>query len=115
MDAEVAVVAAPDVRLTPHLSEEKRIPVYWSHCGSYRARYPELLGVPRVASYDDLSRLAEEVKSRGYGACKTNVMIHDGKTLAAVARDGTLVATSEGRWVVQALPLVGLRVRVGRQ
>jgi galactonate dehydratase len=42
-----------------------------------------LLGVPRVASYDDLSRLAEEVKSRGYGACKTNVMIHDGKRLAA--------------------------------
>ena len=61
----------------------KRIPVYWSHCGSYRARYPELLGVPRVSSYDDLSRLAEEVKSRGYAACKTNVMIHDGKTLAA--------------------------------
>jgi galactonate dehydratase len=61
----------------------KRIPTYWSHCGSYRARYPELLGVPRVKSYDDLSRLAEEVKRRGFGACKTNVMIHDGKTLDA--------------------------------
>ena len=61
----------------------KRIPCYWSHCGSYRARYPELLGVPRVSSYDDLSRLAEEVKRRGFSACKTNVMIHDGKTLAA--------------------------------
>ncbi|MBM3344299.1 MAG: mandelate racemase/muconate lactonizing enzyme family protein [Betaproteobacteria bacterium] len=61
----------------------KRIPCYWSHCGSYRARYPELLGVPRVASYDDLSKLAEEVVRRGFSACKTNVMIHDGKTLAA--------------------------------
>ncbi len=61
----------------------KRIPCYWSHCGSYRARYPELLGVPRVSSYDDLARLAEEVRRRGFGACKTNVMIHDGKTLAA--------------------------------
>jgi galactonate dehydratase len=61
----------------------KRIPTYWSHCGSYRARYPELLGVPRVKNYDDLSRLAEEVKRRGFGACKTNVMIHDGKTLDA--------------------------------
>jgi galactonate dehydratase len=61
----------------------KRIPCYWSHCGSYRARYPELLGVPRVASYDDLARLAEEVKRRGFSACKTNVMLHDGKTLAA--------------------------------
>src|SRR4051812_28329080 len=65
----------------------KRIPVYWSRCGSYRARYPELLGVPRVASYEDLSRLAEEVKRRGYGACKTNVMIHDGKTLARIVPD----------------------------
>lgn len=61
----------------------KRIPCYWSHCGSYRARYPELMGVPRVASYDDLSKLAEEVVRRGFSACKTNVMIHDGKTLAA--------------------------------
>lgn len=61
----------------------KRIPVYWSHCGSYRARYAELLGVPRVHSYDDLAKLGEEVVRRGYAACKTNVMIHDGKTLAA--------------------------------
>jgi L-alanine-DL-glutamate epimerase-like enolase superfamily enzyme len=61
----------------------KRIPVYWSHCGSYRARYPELLGVPRVKSYDDLSRLAEEVKGKGFAALKTNVMVHDGSTLAS--------------------------------
>ena len=60
-----------------------RIPVYWSHCGSYRARYPELLGVPRVKSYDDLARLGEEVRTRGFRALKTNVMISDGKTLAA--------------------------------
>ncbi len=61
----------------------KRIPVYWSHCGSYRARYPELLGVPRVKNYDDLSRLAEEVKSRGFKALKTNVALSDGKTLTS--------------------------------
>ncbi len=61
----------------------RRIPVYWSHCGSYRARYAELLGVPRVHSYDDLSRLAEEVKSRRFAALKTNVMLSDGKTLSA--------------------------------
>ncbi len=60
-----------------------RIPVYWSHCGSYRARYADMLGVPRVNSYDDLAKLAEEVRRRGYGACKTNVMIHDGNTLNA--------------------------------
>jgi L-alanine-DL-glutamate epimerase-like enolase superfamily enzyme len=60
-----------------------RIPVYWSHCGSYRARYPELLGVPRVKSYDDLARLGEEVKRRGFRALKTNVALSDGKTLAS--------------------------------
>ena len=60
-----------------------RIPVYWSHCGSYRARYPELLGVPRVNSYDDLARLGEEVKRRGFRALKTNVALSDGKSLAS--------------------------------
>jgi L-alanine-DL-glutamate epimerase-like enolase superfamily enzyme len=60
-----------------------RIPVYWSHCGSYRARYPELLGVPRVKSYDDLARLGEEVARRGFKALKTNVALSDGKTLAS--------------------------------
>src|SRR5215510_4456481 len=60
-----------------------RIPVYWSHCGSYRARYAELLGTPKVNTYDDLARLGEEVKRRGFRALKTNVMLNDGKALAA--------------------------------
>src|SRR5690606_2319902 len=60
-----------------------RIPLYWSHCGSYRARYPELLGVPRMKSYDDLARLAEEVRERGFRALKTNVMLSDGTALKA--------------------------------
>jgi L-alanine-DL-glutamate epimerase-like enolase superfamily enzyme len=60
-----------------------RIPVYWSHCGSYRARYPDLLGTPRVSSYDDLARLGEEVKRRGFKALKTNVTLSDGKSLTS--------------------------------
>ena len=60
-----------------------RIPVYWSHCGSYRARYPELLGTPKLNTYDDLARLGEEVRRRGFHALKTNVMLNDGKALAA--------------------------------
>jgi len=61
----------------------KRIPVYWSHCGSYRARYPELLGTPKVNSYEDLARLGEEVKRRGFSGLKTNVALSDGKTLSS--------------------------------
>ena len=39
-----------------------RIPVYWSHFGTYRVRSAELMGVPRLNSYDDLARHAEEMK-----------------------------------------------------
>ncbi len=60
-----------------------RIPVYWSHCGSYRLRNPELVGEPAIRSYDDMTRLAEEVKARGFKALKTNVaIIDDGKLLS---------------------------------
>jgi L-alanine-DL-glutamate epimerase-like enolase superfamily enzyme len=58
----------------------ERIPVYWSHCGSYRARFAEALtGVPQVRSYDDLSRLGEEVRRRGFRALKTNTLMPDGE------------------------------------
>ena len=39
-----------------------RIPVYWSHFGTYRVRSAALMGVPALNSYDDLARHAEEVK-----------------------------------------------------
>ncbi len=56
-----------------------RIPVYWSHCGSYRARYPEAMtGVPQVRTYDELALLGEEVRRRGFRALKTNTLMPDG-------------------------------------
>lgn len=55
-----------------------RIPVYWSHCGTYRARNPELVGVPPMRSYDDIAALGAEVKRRGFKALKTNILTHDG-------------------------------------
>ena len=47
--------------------------LYWSHCGSTRARHWQRLGVPRVETTDDLRGLAEEVRERGYTALKTNI------------------------------------------
>jgi L-alanine-DL-glutamate epimerase-like enolase superfamily enzyme len=51
-----------------------RLRVYWSHCGGTRASAwrAERLGVPRVETTDDLRRLADEVRARGYTAIKTN-------------------------------------------
>ena len=60
-----------------------RIPVYWSHCGSYRMRNPEIVGTPPVRTYEDFTKVGEEVKARGFTACKTNIAIEiDGKVTA---------------------------------
>jgi L-alanine-DL-glutamate epimerase-like enolase superfamily enzyme len=50
------------------------VPVYWSHCGSYRVRHAKLLGVPELHGYDDWARLGEEVRRRGFRALKTSIM-----------------------------------------
>ena len=60
-----------------------RIPVYWSHCGSYRLRNPDIIGTPAVRTYDDMTRLGAEVKARGFTALKTNTALEvDGKLIA---------------------------------
>ena len=60
-----------------------RIPVYWSHCGSYRMRNPDLCGTPAVRSYDDFMRTGEEVRKKRFTACKTNIAMEvDGKLRA---------------------------------
>ena len=52
----------------------KRIPVYWSHCGTYRMRHAELLGTAPVRTPDDLVALGREVKERGFRGAKTSIM-----------------------------------------
>jgi len=60
-----------------------RIPVYWSHCGSYRMRNPDICGTPAVKSYEDFTRTGEEVRAKGFTCCKTNIAIEvDGKLRA---------------------------------
>ncbi|HUU64791.1 MAG TPA: mandelate racemase/muconate lactonizing enzyme family protein [Dehalococcoidales bacterium] len=53
-----------------------KIRVYWSHCGTYRARSPELFTTnPPLRTMDDIAKLGEEVVARGYTALKTNIVI----------------------------------------
>ena len=47
--------------------------LYWSHCGTVRARWAERLGLPPVQTTADLQQLAEEVHRRGYTAIKTKL------------------------------------------
>ena len=52
----------------------ERIPLYWSHAGTYRVRNAALLGVPELRSFDDLARHGEEIRQRGFKALKTNIL-----------------------------------------
>ena len=60
----------------------ERLPLYWSHFGTFRARYPEYFaqvgGTTQVRSLDDLQRLAREAVARGYRALKANPLVFDG-------------------------------------
>jgi galactonate dehydratase len=51
------------------------IPLYWSHCGTTRARAYEVTETPKLASYDAVEALGREVVEKGYGAFKTNIVV----------------------------------------
>ncbi|HET6182806.1 MAG TPA: mandelate racemase/muconate lactonizing enzyme family protein [Acetobacteraceae bacterium] len=59
----------------------ERIPVYWSHFGTYRVRSHALMGVPPLNSFDDMAKHAVEVKERGFRALKTNIALEAGGKL----------------------------------
>jgi galactonate dehydratase len=49
--------------------------LYWSHCGTTRIRYSDILGTPPLRTMDDVTALGREVVSRGYTALKTNILL----------------------------------------
>src|SRR3981081_3149147 len=62
-----------------------RIPLYWSHFGTYRVRSAALMGVPVLNSYNDLAHHAEQVKRACFRALKTNIIpIEGGRTTSYV-------------------------------
>ena len=51
------------------------IPLYWSHCGTTRARAYEVTGTPKLASYDDVAALGRRWWSAATCAFKTNIAV----------------------------------------
>lgn len=49
--------------------------LYWSHCGTTRARNHKLLNTPPIHSMSDITNLGREVVTKGYTALKTNIII----------------------------------------
>jgi galactonate dehydratase len=62
-----------------------RIPVYWSHCGTYRVRDHQILGSSPLRTYEDVAALGEEVRRRGFKALKTNILPFNGERLTSFA------------------------------
>ncbi|MDQ2778585.1 MAG: mandelate racemase/muconate lactonizing enzyme family protein [Pseudomonadota bacterium] len=52
------------------------IPVYWSHCPTWRINHPKFYG-PAVTDLSGVGRAGAEARERGYAALKTNLFIHD--------------------------------------
>jgi len=59
-----------------------RLPVYWSHCGTYRIRDAKLFeqenGISPIRTVEDFTTLGQEVVQRGFKAMKTNLVMFDG-------------------------------------
>ena len=53
----------------------EQVRVYWSHCGTSRARHYDLLNTPPLRTMDDIAALGREVVARGYTALKTNIVV----------------------------------------
>jgi len=51
-----------------------RIRLYWSHCGTSRARCADIIGVDPIRSMADIYELGKEVVRRGFTALKTNIV-----------------------------------------
>ncbi len=56
-----------------------RLPLYWSHCGTYRMNdnTAKAMGKSRFESLNDVVALGKEVHERGFKALKTNIFLFD--------------------------------------
>jgi galactonate dehydratase len=52
--------------------------LYWSHCGTYRMHHAEKMGLAPVRNLDDIRKLGQHVRERGFTALKTNIFLFDG-------------------------------------
>ena len=72
-----------------------KVRVYWSHCGSTRARMSDILGTPPIRTMADIADLGREVVSKGYTALKTNVVIPGDSASVWFAGFGTGPGTTD--------------------
>jgi hypothetical protein len=58
----------------------KRLPIYWSQCGTLRSRFAPVFEAPPLRSLDDIVALGQEARTRGFKALKTNILSFENGT-----------------------------------
>jgi L-alanine-DL-glutamate epimerase-like enolase superfamily enzyme len=53
-----------------------RIPLYWSHCATWRINHPSYFK-PAITDLDGVKAIGREVREKGFTAMKTNIFIYD--------------------------------------
>jgi len=51
-----------------------RIPLYWSHCATWRINHPSFYGPP-ITDLAGVRAIGREVREKGFGALKTNIFL----------------------------------------
>jgi L-alanine-DL-glutamate epimerase-like enolase superfamily enzyme len=79
------------------------IPVYWSHCGTTRARAWEVTGTAKLDSYEAVAALGREIVEGGFSAFKTNVVVPGDEPRVLMPGFGEGGGTLRGEEIAQAL------------
>jgi L-alanine-DL-glutamate epimerase-like enolase superfamily enzyme len=78
LDVKAKALGVPVYELLGGRMRE-RIPLYWSHCATWRINHPTFYK-PAITDLDGVKRMGEEVRERGFRALKTNIFIEkDGR------------------------------------
>jgi L-alanine-DL-glutamate epimerase-like enolase superfamily enzyme len=83
-----------------------RMPLYWSHCGTTRARHAQMLGLPELRTYADVVALGREVVARGFTALKTNIVTPGEPATTYFAGFGRGPGTTDGVATMELLDRV---------
>src|SRR4051812_2530141 len=78
LDAKAKMLGVPVYALLGGKLRD-RIPLYWSHCATWRINHPTYYK-PAITDLDGVKAIGREVREKGFAACKTNIFIYeDGK------------------------------------
>ncbi len=75
LDAKARILDVPCYALLGGKVRDS-IPLYWSHCATWRINHPEFYK-PAVTSLDDVKALGAEVRAKRFSALKTNLFRYE--------------------------------------